>query len=401
MSQLLRYFGGGKEPRNNDDVCVTPKKKKLSLDSENCNLPLLSSPFDPSTLVVKPLPDWATMDGKKFAVVVENVLTEEECKSWIDATEEAGYGLAMVNVGYGQQVEMTDYRNSSRCIVDSVPAVEEIFQRISHIIPQKLTFKQFHASNAPLTQWHLAGLNERLRFLKYDLGQYFAPHFDGSYMRPRSHPTAPGDTSFITLQVYLNGGTDVMTGGTTRFHDVTKSWRYFDVVPKPGSVLLFDHQMYHSGEKVTKGRKYAIRTDVMYTANKKVPNPGATAAKKGCNSNGRDSGITSSCSSSSGVNSNNASNSTAAPSAAAAPADPAVPRNFVKNSADADDADADVDAEAEANADNEAAATTSKSAKIPVNELARQLEPAIAVAAAAKAGVAGEESPEDPADCSK
>ena len=35
-------------------------------------------------------------------------------------------------------------------------------------------------------------------------------------------------------------------------------------VPKTGSVLLFDHRMLHSGDLLVKGRKYTIRTDVMF-----------------------------------------------------------------------------------------------------------------------------------------
>jgi hypothetical protein len=32
---------------------------------------------------------------------------------------------------------------------------------------------------------HVAGLNERLRFLKYDVGDFFREHMDGCYTRPR------------------------------------------------------------------------------------------------------------------------------------------------------------------------------------------------------------------------
>jgi hypothetical protein len=35
-----------------------------------------------------------------------------------------------------------------------------------------------------------SGLNERLRFLRYDPGHFFRPHTDGSYaVRPLPHPT--------------------------------------------------------------------------------------------------------------------------------------------------------------------------------------------------------------------
>jgi hypothetical protein len=40
--------------------------------------------------------------------------------------------------------------------------------------------------------------NLRLRFLKYNPGEYFAPHMDGMYMREN------GERSFVTIQLYLN-----------------------------------------------------------------------------------------------------------------------------------------------------------------------------------------------------
>jgi len=38
----------------------------------------------------------------------------------------------------------------------------------------------------------------RLRFLRYDPGEYFKPHFDGVYMRDN------GERSCVTIQLYLN-----------------------------------------------------------------------------------------------------------------------------------------------------------------------------------------------------
>ena len=37
------------------------------------------------------------------------------------------------------------------------------------------------------------------------------------------------------------------------------------VVPGEGDVLVFSHAIVHAGAAVTAGRKYALRTDVMYS----------------------------------------------------------------------------------------------------------------------------------------
>ena len=36
------------------------------------------------------------------------------------------------------------------------------------------------------------------------------------------------------------------------------------VVPGNWDCLIFSHETYHEGREVTRGRKYVVRTDVMY-----------------------------------------------------------------------------------------------------------------------------------------
>ena len=192
--------------------------KNLSKDSVGCvkgNLtPLNETKIE--NLHLELLPDQARLDGSRFAAVIENVLTENECKLWIQETEQAGYGSALVNVGNGKQIKILDVRNSARCILDSELRAEELWNRISHLIPKDLYPK-----------WYPVGLNERLRFLRYDIGEYFAQHSDGSYIRTQDHPCF-GERSLLTFQLYLN---EDFEGGTTRFYDTTSDY-YFDVIPK-------------------------------------------------------------------------------------------------------------------------------------------------------------------------
>ncbi len=88
--------------------------------------------------------------------------------------------------------------------------------------------------------------------------------------------------SRITVQIYLS---NVEEGGATTVYSdvgseslrigncliflfyVTHFWStvlIISAVPQPGLVFLFDHAVLHDGELVTAGRKYAIRTEVMY-----------------------------------------------------------------------------------------------------------------------------------------
>jgi hypothetical protein len=55
--------------------------------------------------------------------------------------------------------------------------------------------------------------------------------------------------------VYLN---DDFEGGETRFQRVT-------IRPMVGMALCFVHHLVHEGAEVLCGRKYVMRTDVMYS----------------------------------------------------------------------------------------------------------------------------------------
>lgn len=50
----------------------------------------------------------------------------------------------------------------------------------------------------------LAGLNERIRFLRYEGGDYFRPHWDGCYVDD-GKGTGVSRRSLFTVHLYLNG----------------------------------------------------------------------------------------------------------------------------------------------------------------------------------------------------
>lgn len=76
--------------------------------------------------------------------------------------------------------------------------------------------------------------------------------------------------TFFTFQLYLNdsvaaAGKDAeLVGGATSFLS-SDGGRKVDVDPKAGRVLIFQHRrLYHAGDDVVKGTKYAMRTDILY-----------------------------------------------------------------------------------------------------------------------------------------
>ena len=62
-----------------------------------------------------------------------------------------------------------EIRNNERVIIDDFEIAKNIWLRVTDKIPQVLEGRQ------------ALGLNERFRFYRYDVGQYFAPHVDGAF----------------------------------------------------------------------------------------------------------------------------------------------------------------------------------------------------------------------------
>jgi hypothetical protein len=166
---------------------------------------------------------------------IADVLSSDECREYIDWSESLGYETAPVSLAMGQ-VLRPDIRNNARVMIDSPERAADIWSRISADLPLVVDDRR------------AVGLNERLRFYRYGPGQRFAPHTDGCYRRSN------GDESFLTLMIYLNGG---VRGGETRFENAL-------VTPEPGLALIFDHYLLHEGVGVLEGRKYVLRSDVMY-----------------------------------------------------------------------------------------------------------------------------------------
>ena len=65
----------------------------------------------------------------------------------------------------------------------------------------------------------------------------------------------------MTCLWYLNDG---YHGGETKFYGDDLEDLRFTVTPQQGMALVFAHQQLHEGAPIVDGRKYVLRTDVMY-----------------------------------------------------------------------------------------------------------------------------------------
>jgi len=184
-----------------------------------------------------------------FARVLRNVMKEEDCGSLLDSINDKGYTPALINIGNGDQQYLPDVRDGHRVIVDSPELAWWLFEKLRPHLPERLPNGS-----------RLVGLNERCRFLCYTPGQFFEEHCDGKYRRPGGHPRS-GDSSFVTVQLYLHDVPKEFGGATTFFPG---NIRAIGHQPEAGSVLLFTQDLLHEGSLVTDGLKYTMRTEAMY-----------------------------------------------------------------------------------------------------------------------------------------
>lgn len=166
---------------------------------------------------------------------VDDFWPTQKCKDFIVRSEAQGYQPATISTEHGPRV-IDHIRNNNRVLFTDQNLADALWQESRTIVPA-----QFGKSRA-------IGINEFFRFYRYEPGQQFRKHRDGSFIRNER------EASYYTLMIYLN---DDFKGGETSFADVT-------IKPREGSMLIFNHQLEHAGNPVVEGVKYVLRTDIMY-----------------------------------------------------------------------------------------------------------------------------------------
>jgi len=205
------------------------------------------------------------IEGVPSAFLLHNVLTPEECQTYIDNAERLGFTDAPLTVGQDRYEMAKDVRDNLRVMWQATPRMLiPIWERVRDLIPPVLN--DMHNS------WHLIrdnALNERFRFYRYDTEQVFKPHFDGCYIRPT------GEQSHYTFIIYLNDG---FKGGETTFfpgdmgglYSRRKNKREVRVNPRRGTALVFRHTggdspLHEGSQHFSPGmQKYVLRSDIMF-----------------------------------------------------------------------------------------------------------------------------------------
>eukprot|EP00038_Savillea_parva_P002573 m.115539 g.115539 ORF g.115539 m.115539 type:complete len:650 (+) comp10882_c0_seq1:101-2050(+) len=213
-----------------------------------------------------------------FAMV--DVLTRAECRNIIRVAEAVGYspdepisalnkgptalgGDALLTAAEAEAAAAAHPRASALVWLANPALNDALFERCRHLLSPELGGGE------------LCGLNARWRLYRYEEGAVYRPHVDGAWpgsglVDSRLEYDAFGDRwSRLTFLVYLNDGFE---GGHTTFFTpgpVEGTLHARGVTPRAGTILCFPHgdtagSLVHEGSAVTSGKKYIIRTDVLY-----------------------------------------------------------------------------------------------------------------------------------------
>ena len=179
------------------------------------------------------------------AFTLADMLTPDDCAAYIALSERIGYEAGTINTAAGVE-HRPDVRNNDRVIHDDPALAATLWALVAPYLPPTIAERK------------ALGLNERFRFYRYDPGQRFDWHLDGYFEREN------GERSLYTVLFFLN---DNCEGGETRFRVRDGAGaKTVAVKPVSGQGLVFRHALMHEGAPVTAGRKYILRTDVMYSA---------------------------------------------------------------------------------------------------------------------------------------
>ncbi|MDC0669505.1 2OG-Fe(II) oxygenase [Nannocystis radixulma] len=168
---------------------------------------------------------------------VDDVLTPSECAALIERIESLGPTPAPVTRLRGP-VLRPELHTGKRVYIDDLALASLLFERVRPALPPQIDAMT------------ILGPVERLRCYRYDPGDRFAPHYDAAFVR------ADDERSLLTFIVHLN---EDFTGGEIHFLQLAQT-----VLPRTGLGVLFQHGHMYEARAVATGRKYTLRSDILY-----------------------------------------------------------------------------------------------------------------------------------------
>ncbi len=168
----------------------------------------------------------------------KHCFSSEYCKALIEKAEAIGFETSKVNNGGVFEENLFVRNNNSVQFLNN-----DLTLDFEPFVPKLYKARK------------LSRVGDFFRIYKYEAGQFFKPHKDG-------HVELPDEESMLTLLVYLN--TCPNAGTVLMKYGVQQKWAHTEIDCEEGTMLVFDHDIWHAGKTVEDGVKYVLRTDVFY-----------------------------------------------------------------------------------------------------------------------------------------
>jgi len=191
------------------------------------------------------------LPGKVLAL--KKVLSTDECKKYIEMCEKKGFKQATINVGQ-QTVQKEEIRNNDTVIIYDKELAVLLWERVKEELHTEFSTTEDDDTQA-------LALSDHFRFYRYEKGQRFVRHYDGYEYGSMVYTTTQNKPQpKLTFLVYLNSDFE---GGKTTFFN-SKGKEILGVSPEPGMGLVYTQKLLHEGSVVAQGRKYVLRTDILF-----------------------------------------------------------------------------------------------------------------------------------------
>ncbi len=168
-------------------------------------------------------------------IAIDDFLSAVECAGFIAMGERQGFEKVTAAASENE-IARPGARDNDRLTLDDTDLAGRLWARAAPALPE-------------IDGAVPSAFNPRFRIYRYDPGQRFTRHRDGIVR-------LDGMFSLLTVLFYLN---DDYEGGETRFIDLPVAWR-----GATGQAFLFPQRALHEGAAVTRGRKYVLRSDVLF-----------------------------------------------------------------------------------------------------------------------------------------
>jgi len=199
-----------------------------------------------------------------LAFVIDGVLTRSEADVLVAISEAMGYSkfAPAIQTPPGMRQNKACHWFANKSTVEAF--LEPMFARFKHLLPAELDGTALYPH-----------LSHRFAHYKYDEGDVFNRHTDGSW--PGQSVSEAGDgieewtgvESKLTMLLYLSDEEDGVQGGKTRLFPFEHG-APVDISPRKGSALFFRHgfgedSVLHMGTQVIGHTpKYVLRLNVLY-----------------------------------------------------------------------------------------------------------------------------------------